>query len=138
MIKRLIVLVIETGTVTGQRLFICDKYDAHEYILSSAVFAILTLVLTVLPGHPSYYQVPSAILAKVYSNSMMVVLNNRMDISANGERLRETYPTSFHIPDALAQGGARSLEIYELGGDRGANVSTDEVLFAKIDNTKVK
>lgn len=116
-IKRLIVLVIETGTVT-------------------AVFAILTLILTVLPGHPSYYQVPSAILAKVYSNSMMVVLNSRMYISGNGEKPRGTLST-LHIQDALAQGGTRPTEMYELGGDHGANVSTDEVLFAKMDNTKL-
>lgn len=42
--------------------------------------AILNLVLAVLPSQPAYYQVPSEILAKVYSNSMMVLLNSRMRI----------------------------------------------------------
>ena len=69
---------------------------------------------------------------------MMVVFNSRMGINANGDKLRDTFSTSFHIPEVLAQGGARTMEIYELGGGHGANVSTDEVLFAKIDNTKVK
>jgi hypothetical protein len=137
MVKRLILLVIETGTVTGQELFTCEpKASCSLILIYSAVFAILTLILTVLPGHPSYYQVPSAILAKVYSNSMMVVLNSRMDIGINGDKLRDAHST-FHFPDALAQGGTRTTEMYELSGEHGANVSTDEVLFAKMDNAKV-
>lgn len=55
------------------------------------VFATLTLILTVLPGYLSYYQVPSAILAKVYSILMMVVLNSRMGISRNGGKLHDAY-----------------------------------------------
>jgi len=105
--------------------------------LRPAVFAILILIFTVRPGHLSYYEVPSAILAKVYLNSMVVILNSRLDINANGEKLRDTFSTS-NISDALAQVGAKTTEMYELGAHHGANISTDKVLLAKVDNTKVE
>jgi hypothetical protein len=107
----LIVLVIETGTVTGQELFTCQIEVLCVLIsIYPAVFAILTLILVVLPGHPSYYQAPAAILAKVYSNSMMVVLNSRMDTSGNEDKLGNAHPM-LRFP---AQGGARTTEMYEL------------------------
>ncbi|KAF8909735.1 hypothetical protein CPB84DRAFT_1842960 [Gymnopilus junonius] len=66
LLTKIIALVIETGTAT-------------------AAIAILNLILESIPlsGRPSYYQVPSEILAKVYSNSMMVLLNSRMRIGAD-------------------------------------------------------
>ena len=59
-----------------------------------------------------------------------------MDISVNGEKIRDAHST-FHFPDIPTQGATRTTEMYELGGDHGANVSTDEVLFAKMDKAKV-
>jgi hypothetical protein len=43
----------------------------------------MVLVLAVLLGHPLYFITPAGILAKVYSNSMMVVLNNKMQIGTD-------------------------------------------------------
>ncbi|KAF4611082.1 hypothetical protein D9613_006492 [Agrocybe pediades] len=63
LLRRVIRLVIETGTIT-------------------AAMATLNLVLSTLPGQPSYYLVTSETLAKFYSNSMMVVLNSRMRIGS--------------------------------------------------------
>ncbi|KAF9526409.1 hypothetical protein CPB83DRAFT_858050 [Crepidotus variabilis] len=60
-VNRLIRLVIETGTLT-------------------AVIAIVNLILSALPGTPTYFQVSSAILGKLYSNSMMVMLNSRIKV----------------------------------------------------------
>jgi len=54
-------------------------------ILTAAI-AIINLVLFVLPGnHPTYYQTTTAILGKLYSNTMMGVLNSRIVFSKKGE-----------------------------------------------------
>ncbi|KAH9476231.1 hypothetical protein JR316_0011802 [Psilocybe cubensis] len=60
-LKRITALVIETGTIT-------------------AMVAIVNLVLSVLPSKPSYFLASSLTLGKVYSNSMMAVLNGRMRV----------------------------------------------------------
>jgi hypothetical protein len=98
----------------------------------AAVVAIMLLVLTVLPGHPAYFTTPAGILAKVYSNSMMVLLNSRMRICTDAHhaanitltRLRSDNPT--HGTDA-----------YELG--EGVLVTHEEMVFAcnpdKVDGT---
>jgi len=44
------------------------------------VVAILTLILTFLPGRPAYYQASVSVLDKIYANSMMVVFNSRVKI----------------------------------------------------------
>jgi len=63
MVQRLTRLIIGTGTLT-------------------AAIAIINLILFVLPGdHPTYYQTTAAILGKMYSNTMMVTLNSRINIS---------------------------------------------------------
>ncbi|KDR78731.1 hypothetical protein GALMADRAFT_137742 [Galerina marginata CBS 339.88] len=109
MIKRIITLVIETGTAT-------------------AVVAILTLILTVLPIHASYFETPSAVLAKVYSNSMMVVLNSRMTIGSSVTDSNAEF-TTFNI---RMQNETRRTDTIELGSSgRG---DPDSVVFAEISN----
>ncbi|KAF9526408.1 hypothetical protein CPB83DRAFT_467878 [Crepidotus variabilis] len=78
-VQRIIRLVIETGTLT-------------------AVLAIVNLALSVLPGQPTYFQTTSAVLGKMYSNTMMVVFNSRMRIG----RLQESegYNSSSAIASA--------------------------------------
>ncbi|KAF9544954.1 hypothetical protein CPC08DRAFT_397523 [Agrocybe pediades] len=58
-VHRLIRLIIETGTVT-------------------ATLSIINLVLCLLPSRPAYYQLTLGLLAKSYSNSLMVVFNSRI------------------------------------------------------------
>ncbi|KAF9522325.1 hypothetical protein CPB83DRAFT_864613 [Crepidotus variabilis] len=58
LVKRIIRLTIETGTLT-------------------AVVALLNLILALLPNHPTYYRVVAGCLGKLYANSMMAVFNNR-------------------------------------------------------------
>ena len=41
------------------------------------------MILVFLRGHPSYYAAASVIVAKMYSNSMMVVLNSRIKPVSN-------------------------------------------------------
>jgi len=62
-IQKLTRLIVATGALT-------------------AAVSIVNLILFVLPGnHPTYYQTATAILGKLYSNSMMVVLNSRIVFS---------------------------------------------------------
>ncbi|KDR71930.1 hypothetical protein GALMADRAFT_253725 [Galerina marginata CBS 339.88] len=63
LLSRLIRLTVETGTLT-------------------AAIAITTLILTFLPGRPTYYQASVSVLGKMYSNSMMVAFNSRMKIAS--------------------------------------------------------
>ncbi len=41
------------------------------------------MLLVFLPGHPPYYAAASVIVAKMYSNSMMAVLNSRVKPVSN-------------------------------------------------------
>jgi len=59
-------------------------------------------------------------------------MNSQMVITV--EKLRDPH-SRFHFPDALIQGVTGTTEMYELRGDHIG--STDEVLFAKMDNGKV-
>ncbi|KAF9563235.1 hypothetical protein CPC08DRAFT_336089 [Agrocybe pediades] len=70
-VQRLIRLIIETGTVT-------------------AMLSIINLVLCLLPSKPTYYQVTLGLLAKSYSNSLMVVFNSRIKPGHNEAARDET------------------------------------------------
>ncbi|KAF9563237.1 hypothetical protein CPC08DRAFT_749080 [Agrocybe pediades] len=70
-LSKLIRLVIETGTIT-------------------AAIAIINLILSVLPGKPTYYQTTSAVLGKLYSNTMMAVFNSRITFGRNHVSLYES------------------------------------------------
>lgn len=61
------------------------------------MIAVLNVVLTLLPGHPTYYQVPSAILAKTYSNSMMVLLNSRIRLGTKESLQDDDFETTIRI-----------------------------------------
>ncbi|KDR76716.1 hypothetical protein GALMADRAFT_139610 [Galerina marginata CBS 339.88] len=112
-LKRVIKLVIETGTIT-------------------AAVAILNLILISLPSHTSYYLVPSESLAKIYSNSMMVVLNSRIRIGA--ERPVSLAPTNMALSrrgvGAMSEGNAEAgvgIDAYTLS--RGVLVTREQVVF---------
>ncbi|KAF8873062.1 hypothetical protein CPB84DRAFT_1895644, partial [Gymnopilus junonius] len=70
-VQKLIRLVIETGTLTG------NIYWKHR---DAATIAIINLILLLPPVKPDYFQTTSGILGKMYSITMMVLLNNRMKI----------------------------------------------------------
>ncbi|KDR68212.1 hypothetical protein GALMADRAFT_257235 [Galerina marginata CBS 339.88] len=66
LLSKLVRLTIETGTLT-------------------ATVAIITLVLTFLPSRKTYYQTSVSLLGKLYSNSMLVAFNSRIQFSnSNG------------------------------------------------------
>ncbi|KAF4616577.1 hypothetical protein D9613_008945 [Agrocybe pediades] len=109
-LRKVIRLVIETGTVT-------------------AAVAILNLILILLPGQPSYYLVTSEILAKVYSNSMMVVLNSRMRIGpeAANDSLTTAQRHRSVFTGVTGGGMHQTTDQYELG--EGVMITREEVVF---------
>ena len=84
MVHRLIRLFIETGTITGEiptlSLMIFSK-------LVTATVAIINFILFLLPGHPTYWQATIGILGKLYSNTMMIVLNNRIAFKSQDDSI---------------------------------------------------
>jgi len=89
MVHKLIRLIIETGTLT-------------------ATIAIINLALYLLPGHPTYWQCTTEILGKLYSNVMMVVLNNRIVFKINNETITSNEPLVFYpggVSPRLPHGG---------------------------------
>ncbi|PPR03485.1 hypothetical protein CVT26_007891 [Gymnopilus dilepis] len=71
-VQKLIRLIIETGTLT-------------------ATIAIINLILSLLPGKPTYFQATSGILGKMYSTTMMVVFNSRMKILGGSQSENSEY-----------------------------------------------
>jgi len=99
----------------------------HDFL---AAIAILNLILILLPGQPSYYLVPSEILAKVYSNSMMVVLNSRMRIGPETNDSSSTNQRHRSVFTGVAGGGMgmnQTTDQYELG--EGVMITREEVVF---------
>ena len=121
LLKKIIRLVIETGTLTGTHLYPSCHITIEKSTTLAAAIAIITLVLSVLPGHPSYFTTPVGILAKVYSNSMMVLLNNRMKIPTDAHP--EINTTVNLRPDNPTHG----MDAFELGG--GVLVTREEMVF---------
>lgn len=80
-VQRLIRLIVETGTLT-------------------AAIAIVNLSLSLLPGKPTYFQTSSAVLGKIYSNTMMVVFNSRIRFGQS-----EGFTTADHLVNAPRPGG---------------------------------
>jgi hypothetical protein len=124
LLKRIIRLVIETGTVTGTHSYLPYDITNEMPITLAAAVAIINLVFAVLPTHPSYFTAPSEILAKVYSNSMMVVLNSRMRIGTDANP--ETTAT---VSRLRSDNPSRGTDAFELG--EGVLVTREEVVFPR-------
>ena len=83
-----------------------------------AVIGIVSFSLAIFPRYLMYYQVPIGIIAKVYANSMLVLINSRMVI---GSEETQTPP----IISVLRFGTApANLEDSAIEGDNG-NVGVD-------------
>jgi len=67
LLRRIIHLTVETGIIT-------------------AILAIASFVLTLLPGNPAYYQVVMGTVGKVYANSMLVLINSRISLRVEAEK----------------------------------------------------
>jgi hypothetical protein len=72
---RLVYLIIGTGTLTGMLTSFFQSLVTSERVQSAAI-NLLTVILFALRS-PAIYG-PPIILSKLYANSMMVFLNNRI------------------------------------------------------------
>ncbi|KAK7045674.1 hypothetical protein VNI00_007507 [Paramarasmius palmivorus] len=107
-VRRIIRLTMETGSATAI-LAIC----------------LLVLFLTGKVIYPnSYYFVPAAILAKVYSNSLMVIFNNRIQIAG---RDSNNFDNSGDTVGGLALSTFRAHQQTEIRTQTETNVSRDPV-----------
>ena len=101
-LKKIILLTIETGTLTG----ICILFESPMWLTMfiSAIIGIASFILAISPGdyNQTYYQVPVCIIGKVYANSMLVLINSRM-VLGSGEIQTPSRVTSvlrFDMPPA--------------------------------------
>lgn len=81
-VSKLISLTVETGTVTGIGHFTNKAQSIFNMLtpLSPATVASITGILFLArPGSQSF-NVPAIMLGKVYANSLMRILNNRMKV----------------------------------------------------------
>ena len=120
---------LETNSTDGSETNIFDRWDRNVHwpvifsLLSSwlnslmmflkpitATIAFISLILFLLPGHPAYYETASGILGKMYSNTMMVVLNSRIVLQTQDESamLDERLPSSSSVSNQGVSGRSAS------------------------------
>ncbi|EIW74740.1 hypothetical protein CONPUDRAFT_159523 [Coniophora puteana RWD-64-598 SS2] len=104
MINRIIVLTVETG-------------------LASAACAICVLILFVSFKQDIYYALPAVMLSKIYSNSLLVLLNNRRNSIDHETVITDSSGTHHRSAASRSSGAVRSTSV-PLG-----NVSVVEVSF---------
>ncbi|KAF8876178.1 hypothetical protein BD779DRAFT_1677927 [Infundibulicybe gibba] len=104
LISKLIRLTIETGTVT-------------------ATVATIDIALFLGFPHNNYHTAPALILAKLYSNTLLVTLNNRLYIGSGGAARPPVELTSWvdgkaennrhrrQLPDQHGQDGTQQIEV---------------------------
>ncbi|KAJ7286455.1 hypothetical protein C8J57DRAFT_664216 [Mycena rebaudengoi] len=87
------ILLTRSRTRTAQTEFIIKRIInlTVETNLLSSIFAVLTVILLVGSPTNNYFTCPSIILGKIYSNSLLLMLNNRKIIE---DRLGESRPTN--------------------------------------------
>lgn len=90
-----------------------------ELSINSASFSIITMILALLPGHPTYYQIAILILAKMYSNSMLAFLNRRKRVVSNSG------PDS---PPSWNESVVEPVDLSEMGATQGLEFRRDESL----------
>jgi hypothetical protein len=110
LLRRLITVVIETGVVT-------------------ATIVILNLILSMLPNHIMYYMATSEIIAKVYSNSMLVLLNSRIRFSTvEDEEDEQGPPVRAGVREVVQRRGTSAIHFPV--PPRGVMVSREEMVFS--------
>ena len=76
-ITRLVRLVVETGSLTGTSILVIrEKYYLLKF-LATATTAIVDAILFLAQPGQSYHVCAALTLAKLYSNSLLVLFNSR-------------------------------------------------------------
>ncbi|KDR81088.1 hypothetical protein GALMADRAFT_1122164 [Galerina marginata CBS 339.88] len=99
LLTKIIQLTIETGTVT-------------------AALAIVSLILVYGPRNTTYYQTSVAVMATIYSNSMMVAFNSRMKIGPSNNTTAVSGYTFGSIFHAATMRHGMDAELGSRSGER--------------------
>lgn len=98
MVVKLVRLIIETGILTGTSITSpCTESPTASHSCVTAIIAILHLCLYF--GNSSAFIIPGLIVSKFYANTMLVILNNRMQLVA-GPRAQEDSRESLNSPQS--------------------------------------
>lgn len=125
-LQRIVRITVGTGSLTGKR---CTYHSPPTqlliqriYVLYIAAVATVCCILNFLPSKPAYYQTSTAILGKLYSNSMLVLLNSRLSLSSS----------AFHSADNgqvveldTVRVGLSNLEFLDLETRNGTGTETE-------------
>ena len=76
-----------------------------------ALSAAIVLILVYLPGRPPYYAAAATVVGKIYSNSMMAMLNSRVKPVSNSPDFRAP------LWNEVVQPNRRAGEIWFCGDD---------------------
>lgn len=80
LLKKLIRMTIETGTLTGKSTCSHCLLLTEEAPLLAIIATIHLCLFLALPNKP-YHSVPARILGKIYSNTALATLNSRLKIT---------------------------------------------------------
>lgn len=88
-------IVVETGMATSEATHVSRNCSTNGFILLSAILMVIYTVLLSLwsnagLGITPWYSLPGLMMSKVYSNSMLVLLNNRATV-VNGRNAMESF-----------------------------------------------
>jgi hypothetical protein len=95
-----------------------------------AVTAVLALTLFFACEGKSYYAVPSIVLAKFYSNSLMVLFNTRIRI-IGGRDVGGNVPSAMHVP--LSSMHIRSNDTRHSAAPRLGSIHVQEEVWVEAD-----
>ncbi|KAF7333539.1 hypothetical protein MVEN_02370200 [Mycena venus] len=104
LISKLIRLTIETGAVTGTEYFV-GSHELRTYCLVAVVALTNLILLFAFPGRV-HYTTPALIMPKLYANTIIAVLNARLQIvggrityASTSDFTEVVSSTSFGRPD---------------------------------------
>ncbi|KAF5317948.1 hypothetical protein D9619_012057 [Psilocybe cf. subviscida] len=114
-VNKLIRLAIETGMLT-------------------AIVAIMNFIFCLLPSRPSFSEATSEILAAVYANSMMLVLNTRIRaVPTDVEEPHVPAPKWINRHSILAQGNGAIVNKHPtMRNLDGIKITTEEIVFTSV------
>lgn len=141
-VQKLMRLTIETGTCTGIQPFfaiLCHKpLSPLRSRPTSAAFAIVNIILVNLPGEPPYYQANAALLSKMYANTMMVLINSRMQLSSGDSHDFGWTDRKTEFPRNFTNGGQRNRSVLQFADIRTMEshqqITEENVNFQPLDN----
>jgi hypothetical protein len=120
-LKKIIRLTIETGSLTGMLIISQSSIQAAEYV-HPAIIGIVCFLLAALPDSLYYYQLPMGIIGQVYANSMLVLINSRMFLGS--EDTPSTTITALRFCTAPADNKDPAMETR--GGDLALDTEAGE------------